>query len=286
MKRLRLFGLNIRIVLSFAIALGALSLLWQVPGSSQAPRAVAQGPDATISSPVTPVAVAVDPNSLRVTDRGPIRTLPEGEPLPTQAPPAGGPIPDLAAQVHEEGPFGPMELPSTLELTDPIVNVPGITANAAPPDTVGDVGPNHYVQMTNAPATGGQTAFQIFNKDGTPAPLQVAGSPIGPFRFGGLWPVGDLCRSDLGDPIVVYDHLADRWLLSQFFRSGAVVGMCIAISQTPDPTANSWGAKGDVAVTSPATKAPTARVRPARSASRAEPITTSSASRLKRSREG
>jgi hypothetical protein len=36
---------------------------------------------------------------------------------------------------------------------------------------------------------------------------------------------------------VVYDHLADRWLLSQF--NGASF-MCIAISQTPDPTAGTW----------------------------------------------
>ena len=34
-------------------------------------------------------------------------------------------------------------------LTDPIVNVPGIELDLHPPDTVGDVGPNHYVQMVN-----------------------------------------------------------------------------------------------------------------------------------------
>ena len=40
-----------------------------------------------------------------------------------------------------------------------------------------------------------------------------------------------------GDPIVVYDHIADRWLLSQFADPNH---MCVAISQTPDPTAGTW----------------------------------------------
>src|SRR5260370_41143695 len=35
------------------------------------------------------------------------------------------------------------------------------TVQSAPPDTEGDVGPNHYVQVVN-------TAFAIFNKSGTP----------------------------------------------------------------------------------------------------------------------
>jgi hypothetical protein len=113
-------------------------------------------------------------------------------------------------------------------LSSPVINVAGITANANPPDTVGDVGPNHYVQMVNA------TQFQIFNKSGV--------SVFGPASFGDLWPVlppgtPNPCRSNTGDPIVVYDHLADRWLLSQFASPSH---MCIAISQTVDPTAGTW----------------------------------------------
>jgi hypothetical protein len=87
-------------------------------------------------------------------------------------------------------------------LLNPMINVAGIRANANPPDTVGDVGPNHYVQMVNV------TQFQIFNKNGV--------SVFGPANFGNLWGVGEPCRNNTGDPIVVYDHLADRWLLSQF----------------------------------------------------------------------
>jgi hypothetical protein len=105
----------------------------------------------------------------------------------------------------------------------PIVNFAGLSSNANPPDTVGDVGTNHYVQMVNA------TTFQVFSKAGAPL--------TGPIVFGTLWPIGDPCRNNPGDPMVVYDHLADRWLLSQL---GNPNNMCIAITQTGNPTAGTF----------------------------------------------
>ncbi len=104
-----------------------------------------------------------------------------------------------------------------------IENFSGMTSLSSPPDTVGDVGPKHYIQMVNS------TQYQIFNKTGT--------SLAGPLTLGNLWPVGNVCRSNLGDPIVVYDHLADRWLLSQFANPSH---MCMAVSQTADPVAGTW----------------------------------------------
>ncbi len=88
-----------------------------------------------------------------------------------------------------------------------------------PPDTNGDVGPNHYIQIVNA------TKVAIYNKTG--ALLK----PV--FNLGSLWPVGAICRSNAGDPVVLYDPLADRWLLSQFADPSH---MCFAISKTADPT--------------------------------------------------
>jgi uncharacterized repeat protein (TIGR01451 family) len=98
-----------------------------------------------------------------------------------------------------------------------------------PPDTNGAVGPNHYVQMLNI-------VFAIWNKSGTLL--------YGPALNNTLWTgFGGPCEtSNDGDPIVLYDQLADRWLMSQFalpnYPSGPFY-QCIAISQTPDPTA-SW----------------------------------------------
>ena len=92
-----------------------------------------------------------------------------------------------------------------------------------PPDPVGDVGPNHYVEMVNL-------AFAVYDKQGNLL--------TGPTRLGDLWAgfaVAD-CRDPSGDPIVVYDQLKDRWLLSQFTTRGPEFFNCVAISQSGDPT--------------------------------------------------
>ncbi len=109
----------------------------------------------------------------------------------------------------------------------PLVEFAGQTG-VTPPDTVGDVGPRHYVQMVNL-------TFQIFDKAGT--------SLAGPSNTNTLWTSnavddGKCDTQNAGDPIVLYDQAADRWMLSQFSSpsSGAPFMMCIAYSQTPDPT--------------------------------------------------
>src|SRR2546426_3009149 len=102
----------------------------------------------------------------------------------------------------------------------------------APPDTNGDVGPNHYVQIVN-------TVFSVYSKTGTrltgPTPIN---NPWKGASNGGQF---NCTTQSRGDPIVQYDPLADRWLISQFnFPGEAVIAppfdQCIAISQTPDPT--------------------------------------------------
>ncbi len=91
---------------------------------------------------------------------------------------------------------------------------------ANPPDTVGDIGLTHYIQGIN----GSGTSIQIYNKDGTTA--------VSPFALDALG--SGNCADGLGDPIILYDRLADRWLLSEFSRSGNQ--LCVYISQTADPT--------------------------------------------------
>ena len=96
----------------------------------------------------------------------------------------------------------------------------------APPDTNGAVGPNHYVQMTNV-------LVGIYTKSGA-----LIG---GRFLLSSLFaPIGGVCAFfDDGDPFVLYDKLADRWILSQFGFTGQFsppYHQCIAISKTPDPT--------------------------------------------------
>lgn len=202
-----------------------------------APKA-AKGPvigEAQISERIPARAVKADRQQLKLIEKQDA-TVPEGAArLPALEPPPKRQAVDPEVQVS--GAEGDLQVlgegPDALGA--PVVNAPGILSNAFPPDTVGDIGRSHYIQMTNAPSTNGNTVFQIFDKAGN----DLSG---GPLRFGGLWPAGDPCNSDLGDPIVVYDHLADRWNLSQFARNAAQTQfwMCFAISQTPDPTANTW----------------------------------------------
>lgn len=96
-----------------------------------------------------------------------------------------------------------------------------------PPDTNGDIGPNHYVQWVNL-----SFAVWAINRENGAATLV-----LGPVSGNSLWAgFGGPCetRND-GDPIVLYDHLADRWLMSQFAVNGPYY-QCIAVSQTGDPT--------------------------------------------------
>ncbi len=95
-----------------------------------------------------------------------------------------------------------------------------------PPDTDGDVGLNHYVQMTNLVTT-------IFDKSGN--------TVLGPFAGNIFWSgLGGLCEeTNNGDVIVLYDEETDRWLVSQFaFNSSGSPpwSLCIACSETGDPT--------------------------------------------------
>ncbi len=107
--------------------------------------------------------------------------------------------------------------------TTPELNFAGIPSNGvSPPDTVGEVGPNHYVQMVNAP--GGSTVV-IHNKDGSVAQSAFDLDTLG----------SGVCANGLGDPIVLYDEAADRWFLSEFSANGTN-RLCLYISQTADPT--------------------------------------------------
>ena len=155
----------------------------------------------------------------------PLRDIP---PLPVTA---GG-----EAMVDPEGPpgeLGPQDIDPLVQgwtggpelIPAPLLSFDGPSnlASVSPPDPVGDVGPNHYVAMSNL-------YFQIYDKAGT--------SLYGPAANNTLWSgFGGDCQTDnAGDPIVLYDQIADRWMLTQFTSSGPTYFNCVAVSTTPDPT--------------------------------------------------
>ena len=100
--------------------------------------------------------------------------------------------------------------------------------SCAPPDTDGDVGPNHYVEAINS-------SFTVFDKTGTVL--------AGPTSYNTLFAplTGTPCQNQNdGDPFVMYDQLADRWVISDFAFPGLPGNgpffQCIAVSTSPDPT--------------------------------------------------
>lgn len=89
----------------------------------------------------------------------------------------------------------------------------------SPPDPVLSVGPAHVVQMINL-------VHRVYDKSGNPLTPALKFSQIAS------------TSTDDGDPITLYDHIADRWILLQFsslFTSGRE-SLIFCVSQTNDPT--------------------------------------------------
>ncbi len=92
----------------------------------------------------------------------------------------------------------------------------------APPDTDGDIGLDNYVQMINL-------SFAIYDKEGN---LQY-----GPAANSTIWDgfIGPWTGTNSGDPVVLYDELADRWVFSQFAIVSGPDWELVAVSETSDP---------------------------------------------------
>ena len=109
----------------------------------------------------------------------------------------------------------------------PIVSFNGVSNRNGllPPDTNGDIGPNHYLQIVNV-------SFAVYNRDGTVA--------YGPQNNNVLFTGTPLCGThNQGDPVVLYDQFSGRWLASQFATGPDGNYECVSVSATSDPT-GSW----------------------------------------------
>jgi hypothetical protein len=104
---------------------------------------------------------------------------------------------------------------------------PGVGCNCAPPDTNGAAGQTQYVQIVNE-------GFQVFDK-------ATGSSLLGPNSISSIWTgFGGACETGgSGDPVVLYDHLANRWMITQFASAiggTPITDECVAISTTADAT--------------------------------------------------
>jgi hypothetical protein len=136
---------------------------------------------------------------------------------------------DVPDPVIDHGLLGvllPDAMPATILNFDGIP-YPGVLCQCLPPDTNGAVGATQYVQIVNQ-------GYQVFNKAN-------GASVLGPNDISTIWSgFPGVCSSFTttdGDPVVLYDHIANRWLISQFAGTGGnITDECIAISTTSDAT--------------------------------------------------
>jgi Carboxypeptidase regulatory-like domain len=148
------------------------------------------------------------------------REIPNNKPFRKQIPNA---TPDSDANLQN---FSLVPMPT------PLLTFDGLSSNdnantygnrIVPPDTNGDIGLTQYVQVVNS-------LVRVYDKNGNPQ------SP--PFKLSSLFStLGTPCSTrDDGDIIVLYDSLADRWILSQYCTFAPPFRQMIAVSQTGDAT--------------------------------------------------
>ncbi|HEV7744974.1 MAG TPA: carboxypeptidase regulatory-like domain-containing protein [Pyrinomonadaceae bacterium] len=163
------------------------------------------------------------------------RDAPEVSPVPFG-------IPETEKKVEEPKELDQSRIVPAAPAPTPLVNFLGLDfatwGSGRPPDTVGDVGPNYYIQAVN-------TSIGVYNKTG--------GAPVAAFTFDTFMSqgnFGNICDTDNGgDPVVLYDSFEDRWIITDLAYTQDISGnilnppgafQCIAASKTSDPVAGGW----------------------------------------------
>ena len=200
---------------AWRFALAVMLLLFSVSLLAQSgPTTIRREVHHDVSLPLREMIKHAPPPSLARRPVEPMKQIP----LP---PELMQPQEDPAIQVATVGPPTP---PVTLSFEGLGNAQYGFSVTGAPPDTNGTVGATQYVQWVN-------TSFAIFNKS---TGALIAGPTAGNTLWSGF---GGGCQSNNdGDPIVLYDKLAQRWVFSQFSVSTTPYLQCIAVSTTSDAT--------------------------------------------------
>ncbi|MEP6740891.1 MAG: carboxypeptidase regulatory-like domain-containing protein [bacterium] len=180
---------------------------------------------------------------------GDLRALPRTRPIQAERPEREAPEPKprlfvppgTSAPEEPAAPLAPIGGPSA-PAPAPSASFEGLSfnlnGNGHPPDTNGDVGPNHYIQTIN-------TSIGIYDK--------ATGNLITNLSFNTFMSqgnFGNLCdTNNFGDPVVLYDTFEDRWVITDFAfaldGSGNVINppgsfQCFAVSRSGDPVSGGW----------------------------------------------
>jgi len=191
------------------LAVISLLLLWIIPAAAVNGPYVIKENKHDVSPPLRQMAEPT-PLAKKIVER-PEHAAP---PVPFKAMPGPDPVIQMDGDISSPVP------------TKKVLSFDGITGSqggAIPPDTNGAVGTTQFVLITN---------FDYSVYDKTNGHLI-----LGPTRIHNIFKgFGGQCESgDGGDPIVLFDHLANRWLVQQLEYVSSDQ-MCIAVSTSDDAT--------------------------------------------------
>lgn len=106
----------------------------------------------------------------------------------------------------------------------------GLSISGEPSDSTLAVGATQIVVWVN-------TSFAVYDKSTHTKTFPTSGFAAGNTLWKGSTVGNGRCASDnSGDPIVLYDKQAQRWLFTQFAVSTSPYFECVAVSQTSDAT--------------------------------------------------
>jgi hypothetical protein len=143
----------------------------------------------------------------------------------------------VGEQIHEPGPSPLRSRANSVPVGETVIQrevksqvaaSPGVSFSGipspgyVPSDSNLAVSPTQIVETVNV-------EFAVYNKSG--------GTLAGPTSILSLFsPLGGVCANTVGDPVVLYDRAASRWLISMIGSTGSAYGECIAVSKTSDAT--------------------------------------------------
>ncbi|MCW9000624.1 MAG: hypothetical protein OQK04_18075, partial [Kangiellaceae bacterium] len=119
---------------------------------------------------------------------------------------------------------------STRALTNAVNNFDGIAFTGVnPADPTGEVGIKYYIQSINSQ---NGSSFSVYDK--------TNGNKVaGPTAMTSLGSIAGCSSGTLGDPIILFDEIAKRWLLTEF-TDQTNKSLCVYVSKTQDPLTGGW----------------------------------------------
>ena len=231
MKRIGRRGITILLLaLTAAVSVVAAQAMSGGPSRSSS-AALPAGAPLPASPAVAPKVFAGDVRDLpQAPMRAPTKPEFEGvQPLTSKQPPPGRPLArERANPILGQMPSVGANFPGLGRLD---TCTGGQCGNGTPPDPNGEVGPTYYIQSVN-------TSYGIYDK--------ATGARVAAFTENQLFASSSTfcARNGGGDPVVVYDRLANRWILThlaylQPFSHGPFY-QCIAVSRTGNPVTGGW----------------------------------------------